>query len=483
MNFKITTLLLLFCFTYSFSQDTRKADLLKMANEYRDSLGFSGSILVADQNQILLEKSYGYASREHKVLNTNETIYRIASISKVIVSYAIFILADQGKIDFDVPIKKYIPELKEEIASKITIRQIINHNSGLIASIDNIQSKDQHDYFKESELVSYINTTNLQSEPGKNYSYSNVGYTLLGIIIQNVAAKPFNEAMKELVFVPLQMNDTGHEREEEIIENMASGYYYLNGRHYNASHENKSHVFAAGSLYSNPKDLLKFGREVLKGTLLSKKFHEAYVEDIGEYATGGGWITWNYKGNLNKKDETGGRLIMHGGSCPGYRSSFTIFLKDSIVVIGISNQSQFNTSKFLNKFGNIGVGLEKEEVHKPYLNKILPHILNNDFKKARAIYDGAMLKDKDNKITSTEFNRMGYSYLNIGKIKEAILIFRFSVLIYYGNPNLFDSLGEALLSDGQTTEAIKMYKKSLELNPRNEAARIIIEKHDKKKSD
>lgn len=457
-----------------YAQDTRKQDLNDLAQKFKDSLNYSGVFLVANDTTTLLEKAYGYANIEHAVKNTTDTKFRIASISKMFVSYAIFILADKKEIDFDEPIEKYFPTLKKEFSKQITIKHLINHSSGLTRDIDILSPKSSHENYTEEEFITILNSTNLQSTPGKSYSYSNVGFSLLGRVIERVTKKKFNDAMNYLIFEPLKLKNTGHEIEGQIITDMSNGYNALQEELFKSSHENKSHVFAAGSMYSNAQDLLLFAKEVIDGNLISDKMQKLYLKS-------GGWVTWNYTANLNNQ-KSDGQFLMHGGSCPGYRAVIGIFLNDKTVVIGLSNNTPINTSLIYNKLGNVAVGLKPEKIFKPHISKLTADIINGEFETALEKYDYLIKSNPDNeKLKIGELNSMGYSYLEYNKTKEAISFFKFATILFPKNSNAFDSLGEALIKDGQELEGVQMYKKSLKLNSKNENAKSVIKQFTKER--
>jgi len=450
-----------------YAQDTRKQDLSDLAQKFKDSLDYSGVFLVANGTTILLEKAYGYANMEHTVKNTINTKFRIASISKMFVSYAIFILADKKEVDFNESIEKYFPSLKKEFSKQITIKHLITHSSGLTRDIDILSPKSSHENYTEEEFITILNSTNLQSTPGKSYSYSNVGFSLLGRIIEKATKKNFNEAMSQLIFKPLKLKNTGHEIEGHIVADMANGYNAIGEELFKSSHENKSHVFAAGSMYSNAKDLLLFAKEVIDGDLISDKMHKLYLKS-------GGWVTWKYSGNLNNQKSVG-QFLMHSGSCPGYRATIGLFLEDNTVVIGLSNKVPINTALIYNKLGNIAVGLEPEELFKPHIIKLTPDIINGKFKSAIEKYDQLLKSNPNNeKMKVGELNTMGYLYLEYNKTKEAINFFKFATMLFPKNSNAFDSLGEALIKDGQGLEGVQMYEQSLKLNSKNENAKAAI---------
>ena len=452
-----------------------KNNLHLLANQLRDSLNYNGVLVVSDNGNPLLQKAFGYSNYEHQVKNDLDTKFRIASVSKMFTSYAIYILADKKLINLNSSITSLIPSLKDKFKD-ITVSQLILHTSGLTRSIDNLNGKTNHDFYTSEELISIINSTDLQSAPGKSFSYSNIGFSLLGIILENTTKKPYEKAMEDLVFNPLGLNNTGHEIEWGVEVNKADGYNMLGKSIYKANHENKSHVFAAGSLFSTTNDLLLFSKEVMNGTLLSTQGHEKYLKVVANNRTGGGWVSWGYKAKL-EKEKSAGQLIMHGGSSSGFRAVICIFLDHKKIVIGLSNQPPINTSIIYNRFGNVALGLNIEPIHKPIIDDIISYVLKNEHQKALLKYK--TLKDKyPNKqgIRTTDLNSLGYTYLGYHQFQKAVSVFKFASKLFPNDANIFDSYAEALFKSGNQKRAIEMYQKSLELNPKNDKAKKIVSK-------
>ena len=406
--------------------------------------------MVEQQGKNLLTFTEGNASHEFNVLHQRETKFRIASISKMMTSYAIFILKSQNKLTLDQPISSFFPELKKEISSKVTIEHLLKHQSGLLRDFDMLSDEINARPISPKEIITLLNNTELAFEPGTSRAYSNVGYTLLGLIISRIMELPYGEAMQTLLFDPLKMQSTGHEVFDDIVENKATGYDRLHNELVKSKSGYPSHVLGAGSLYSNAPDLLKFSEEIQNGNLLSKEDRELYLRDNGNFQTEGGWVTWRY-GN----QALGKQVIMHGGSTPGFRSVIAIFLTDSITVVALTNQTPMSISLYYNKLGNAALSGEKEDVLEPQLDKLLPLILEGKLDFAQKLYEQNLtLIQGIEKIKPHEINSCGYSFLEHSRINEAIEIFRFAIQLFPNNANAYDSLGEALLKNGQTEEAI-----------------------------
>lgn len=452
-----------------------KEELLFLSKQFKDSLNFNGSLFVVKNNEVLLDKSYGYSNFEHNTKITNETPFRIASVSKMFTSYAIYILASQSKLTLEDKVVKYLPKLNSKF-NNIKISHILNHRSGLTRIVDNYLENAPHLTYSSEEIINAVNKTDLAFQPDESFQYSNVGYSLLGLIIESVTNQDYGEAMKSLIFSPLRLKQTSHEIEGRVIKNIASGYNFLEGETLKSEHENKSHVLAAGSIMSSINDLYRFSQEIIKGTLLTKELHQQYLELDQNFRTHGGLITWNYSSKL-PLEEKGGQIVMHSGLCPGFSSTVAIFLEHNLVVIGLSNRNPIDMSKMYNKLGNVALGFEKEIVNTPTINKLNALIVKGKLNEALKLYRTLLDKDDAHKIKATELNNLGYNYLQYQMNKKAIKVFTFFTMVYPENANAYDSLGEAYATDNSTDEAIKAYKKAIDLNPNNTTAKKIINEY------
>ncbi len=459
------------------SQSTVMDQLKVLDQEIKDSLQFNGSLLVADGDHILWQSHSGLANRELQVPVNANTKFRIASISKMMVSYAIYVLKSQKIIDLEQKIGEFLPELKPEIREKVRVEDLLLHRAGLIRDVKLVSEKSASDFISEEEILRLLNQTDLMFAPGTARSYSNVGYTLLGMLLARVNNSSFDQAIKDILLDPLKMKNTGHEVFDQIIEHRASGYDRVGSKVWKAKHEDKSWVLGAGSIYSTAADLLKFSLEVQKGSLLTTESHQEYLKDLGNFQTSGGWVTWTYRSKFADGPQEG-QVLMHGGSCPGFRSSLTIFLEHGISVIALSNEAPMESSLLYNKLGNIALGFPKEDLYVPNVQKILPLVMAGDLEKANEVYQMQLEALPNNeKIKPAQLNDYGYMLAEHKQIEPALNVFYFAIQLFPNNANAYDSLGEALIQAGRIEEGISMYKRSLELQAENEGARQMIKKY------
>ena len=177
----------------------------KSADLYR----FNGSILVCKNGKIIFEKGYGYQDIQDKIENTPNTIFQVGSMTKPFTAAVVLKLAEQQKLSLDDKISKYFPSLKR--SDEITIKNLLTHTSGLSEIFRDtlfIKENKQSSISKE-KLLSFFIDRPLYFDPGTRYSYCNSGYVLLGLIIEKVSGKTYEQMVRNYILKPLKMTHSG----------------------------------------------------------------------------------------------------------------------------------------------------------------------------------------------------------------------------------------------------------------------------------
>lgn len=193
----------------------------KKLDDYLSQLvdkGFSGVLLVAKKDKILLAKGYGFADREKKTPVTTSTVFAIGSVSKQFTAAAILKLEMQGKLNVNDHITKYFKDVPPD-KSKITIHQLLTHSSGIPFRAGRCGAEPNIDDF-----VKVILSSTPEFEPGTNYRYSNSGYALLGAIIKLASGEPYEQYLYNNLFKPAGMRNTGTFLPKYSIGDIAIGY-------------------------------------------------------------------------------------------------------------------------------------------------------------------------------------------------------------------------------------------------------------------
>jgi CubicO group peptidase (beta-lactamase class C family) len=216
---------------------------------YVDAQMFMGSALVAEDGKIIFSKSYGMADLEWKVPNSPTTRFNIASMTKQFTAASILLLEDRGKLKTDDLVKKYLPEAPASW-DKLTIYHLLTHTSGI--------REDAVKYEPGTPDKLVFNNRPLNFQPGDQWAYTNLGYIVLGYLLERISGQTFEEFVQENIFKPLGMNDSGLMSFVSIIPRRASGYWPGNNGIENADRPDARMGFSSGSLYSSSEDLLRW---------------------------------------------------------------------------------------------------------------------------------------------------------------------------------------------------------------------------------
>jgi CubicO group peptidase (beta-lactamase class C family) len=307
------------------------ADSLIQAN-IDSGMVAGASVIVSQNNRIMLNKSYGYASLELSAPIPDHASFEIGSVTKQFTAAAILRLADEGKLSLDDDFTKYVTFNTH--GKKVTIRQLLNHTSG-------IPGYTELSEFDDLSLLSYPRDTLLRIveqkdflfEPGEALIYNNTGYFLLGLVIMNASNMRYIDYLKEQFFDPLEMEDTYYCSTYKVTKNKVYGYSYSNGELKQKDYLDHTWPFAAGSLCSTTDDLLIWMRALHTGKVLSPEQYALLTKPDTlndgspiRYAMG----IMNYELYRNK-------LIGHGGGINGFLSDTRYFPDANLYIICLVN--------------------------------------------------------------------------------------------------------------------------------------------------
>jgi CubicO group peptidase (beta-lactamase class C family) len=458
---------------------TSKVDKInEIVGLYADYEGYNGSVLVSHDGEIIYKKGFGMANMEWDVPNQVDTKFVIASVTKPFTSMLIMQLVAENKLDLHEPITTYLPDYPKENGEQITIHHILSHTSGIPRDYDGSPEHNKYpDRHRLASLVALFWEESLEFKPGERFTYSNSGYMVLGYIIETVTGKSYETVLKENILTPLGMKNTGVDLHRPIIKNRASGYFKGFGEYFNSDYRDLSAITAVGNIYSTVEDMFLWDQALYTETLLPKKYMDQlftkHVEDSG-YGGHHGY-GWELKpkpvGNTSEMIET----IGHSGSMQGFCALFTRIPSSNSSIIFLNNTSR----AFLNAMTTAITAILNDQPYdfprKPTAKFMSEVIAKEGIEKGIQFYKEH--KDlSDYYIDEVELIVAGYRLLHAGNAKDAAEVFKLSTEVYPDNDNPYDSYAEALMTLGKNEEAIKNYKKSLELNPRNNNAVEMLKK-------
>ena len=322
-------ILLLFQLGKSYSQDlSQKMDTL--LNAYANQFNFSGVALVSKGGKILIEKGYGYKNYAKKIPNSPNGIFQIGSITKQFTSTVILRLQEQGKLNVQDKLSKYISDFPG--SDRITIEHLLTHTSGIYnyTNDNRFMNNESLKHVELDRMIAMMKEKPLEFTPGSKFSYSNSNYILLGYIIQKVSGKPYEQMVRELIFTPLQMNQSGFDFRNLKDTNRVVGYLAIDNKlQLPAPIVDSSASFAAGAIYSSADDLYKWHKALYTDKVISKaSIEKAFTPKLNKY--GYGWMVDSIKGK---------RIIKHNGGIFGFTADLVRIPADDVCIILLCNES------------------------------------------------------------------------------------------------------------------------------------------------
>jgi CubicO group peptidase (beta-lactamase class C family) len=294
---------------------------------------FSGSVLVADEGEIVISKGYGMASIELSVPNTPATKFRIASLTKQFTAMAIMILQERGLLNVQNRISLHVPNCPGAWAS-ITIHHLLTHTSGIPDFM--FLPGNYPDYWRVphtvDETMALFRDLPLRFPPGARYEYSNSGYIVLGQIIEVLSHTTYEDFITRNILEPLGMTSSGYDHSGTIIQGLAAGYVRENGVLLNAVHIEMDAAYAAGALYSTVEDLFLWDQSLYTTRLVSQPSLDALFTP--HTATGQGYdygYGWNVERQFNRT------TCGHGGLISGFGGYIGRFPEERVFIVVLSN--------------------------------------------------------------------------------------------------------------------------------------------------
>ncbi|MFL6466598.1 MAG: serine hydrolase domain-containing protein, partial [Pyrinomonadaceae bacterium] len=299
------------------------------------------SLAVVKDGRPFVVKGYGFANLEHQVPVKPETIFQSGSVGKQFTATAVMMLVEEGKISLDEKIGKYLGEVPDAWAN-ITVRHLLSHTGGMT---DYPQDFDFRKDYTEEEILRRAKEIPVAFKPGEKWSYSNLGYVTLGIMIGKVTGKFYGDFLQERIFKPLGMTTARILNEADVIPNRAAGYRVVQGEVKNQNWVSPTiNTTADGSLYLTTLDMIKWNEALATGTLLKKSsFDEMWtpikLNDGKPHPYGFGWALRQVNGH---------RVIEHGGAWQGFKAHIARFPDRKLTVIIFANLAQANQAKLAN---------------------------------------------------------------------------------------------------------------------------------------
>ncbi|MEO1517857.1 MAG: serine hydrolase domain-containing protein [Bacteroidota bacterium] len=332
----VLTIVLLVSSLPLLAQKNSEADkLLKELVTDKGNVGMAAGYMV--DGQLKWTKAAGHSCKDQNILFSEQTLTRIASISKSMTAIAIMQLVEKGKLQLDVNIQTYLPNFPKKEKGEITIRQLLSHTSGMSAydGKKEVQNEKHFDSLDDAMAI-FINRP-LLFEPGSAYAYTTYGYVILGKIIEQVSAMSYEQYMQKNIWDVVGMKQTGIEKMGVTYDNKSCLYQKGKRKTKKSKQNDLSNRVPGGGIYSSLQDLIKFGQAVLDGKLLADSSLQMMLQSQPVTYEGNQYgLGWRFYGPKGQEL----MVVGHDGGQTGCTSQLLMVPESKIIVVVLSNTSR-----------------------------------------------------------------------------------------------------------------------------------------------
>ena len=447
-----------------------------------EKIDFFGSVLVALNGEIIVSKGYGFRNIERGFKNTPTTIFDIGSITKQFTSAAVLKLEMQGKLSTDDELSEYFDAVPGD-KRNITLHDLLRHQSGLKSTVGGDYEK-----ISKEEFLKEVMDSPLRFTPGTRFSYSNIGYSLLAMIIEQVSGETYETYLYENLWKPARMGSTGYSRPKFDTNDIAVGYYPDNkvwGKPTDKEWDETApywHLLGNGGILSTTEDLYRWHNALSTDLILSVKakkklYHpklRAGENEDSIYAYG--WDVSNTSRNT--------RRVWHNGSNHIFYADFLRFIDEDIVLITLSNKSNPDFDLVNDEISKIvfrknytpTIPVSDNETNRSFTNQIIQAIEESGIEKAKILY-----KERNEGVDLLEFvmRSRGFDLLDNNRPDLAIQMFEMNVVAFPHSAKALQGLGEAYMETGKKDSAMRYFKESLAIEPDNLFVKHMIKELEK----
>lgn len=454
--------------------------LIKQVMRQANMPGFA--IAIVEGDKVVYSAGFGLRNLNSKEPITPRSLFHMASITKPFVATSVMQLWEQGKIDLDAPVAIYLPyfRMADERYKKITVRQMLGHISGMPDVQDYEWDKPQYDDGALERYVKSLASLPLIAEPGTRRQYSNIAFEVLGDVIAKVSGISFEDYVQKNILEPLGMTESTLLVKKTDPKLLTSPH--VRGSSYEVEVSkvfpyNRMHS-PSSTLYSNVEDMSRWaianmnGGELRGRRILRASTYDVMWKPTGELLPQVG-ISWF----LNKYKEH--RVVTHSGGDTGFVSNLVLLPDQKIAVVMMSNYDRAPLRALTNAALDVALGLKPDPiVIKTPIDKVLFETIAKHGLDAAVKQYNALKRDQPEIYDFTEplLNNLGYVFIRNKKYKEAIKVLELNVQAYPSSSNVYDSLAEAHMLNGDKSLAIANYEQSLKLDPANSNAVEMLKK-------
>lgn len=456
-------------------------DTCKIIDTYLTTLSkeknFSGGLLIVKDGKKIFSKGYGWADKEKKIPFTQHTLASIGSITKAFTATAILKLAEQNKLKLTDPLNKYFPNVPADKAA-ITIHQLLTHSSGFHEFL----KEDGGDYEKLNKEVFLKRAfaEPLAFTPGMKAIYTNVGMSLLGIIIEQLTGHDYETYLKKFLFQPLGIKNIGYHYPISAKDTIAVGYE--NGKVWGTHQQRFAqagggpfwNLKANGGLEASLEEMFLWINGFTNNSILSKaSIQKMFNPHIAEEGYNGDSY-FGYGCNI-MQSRRNTRMIVNGGSNGVYFARIIRLPQEGVVFYMVTNESTMNTSMVLPNISQLYFlgTIEQDAI------TMKPKFENNLSKQVYDIIDNSQADDLKTELTSRNIVieddmvllEVGQAFINEKKLNKALILYKYYTGVFPNIVVAWNDLGSVYEALNKKTEAMNCYRQALKIRPENQRAK------------
>jgi len=311
------------------------------------------AVVVLRGNDTLLARGYGYADLEDRAPATPRTVFRIGSVTKQFTAALVMQLVQEGRIALDDTIQRFLPDYPVQ-GHRVTIRHLLTHTAGIKAytSLPDVLRLLRTD-LSEDSLVAMFASKPFDFAPGDRYRYNNSGYYLLGVIVERVTGRPYDELLRERLFQPLGLLDTRYCSTRPVVRRRAQGYANAPEGFVNAEWISMTLPFAAGAICSTALDLATWTRALWAGRVVAP----ASLREMTTPARLNSGASTGYGFGLGMDSLAGHYRVSHGGSINGFRAYLAHFPDDDLTIAVLDNSENTSPQQLADRLARVALGV------------------------------------------------------------------------------------------------------------------------------
>ena len=334
----------------------------RVAKRYGEYGYLNGTVLVARHGKVIYERGFGGADIKHGVPNAPTTRFDIASLTKQFTAVLVLQQVEEGRIRLSGRLSDYLPWYRKDTGGRMTVEQLLHHTSGLPGDFDQPEFGDGPEARRREapqDFAARVCQKDLVSTPGTHWAYSNCGYDLLGLILESVTGRKFDELLRERLLTPLGMRDTGVDRDDLVKKGGATGYLRHAGPWYSEGPDlDRIHLFSGGGMYSTAEDLLRWNEALNGGSVISKKIcGQVFTPGLNDW--GYGWFVRKIDAGAPGGQET---MAEMRGDLPGNYFAWILRYPEQDAVVVVLRNGYGSTEGFEQ---NLQAVLYGKEPHLP----------------------------------------------------------------------------------------------------------------------